>query len=354
VTRPHIAVNASVLGDRPSGLGRYVLSLIEALQNADAQVSAHQSSSALIRRDRGLTRHAARLLWCQTALRGRVRRSGADVLLNPLPEGLLFPVVPQVTVLHDLIPLTFPVLYPRQQWYFRRLVPAILRRSRMVITLSEATRRQAVETYRVPLERTRVIPAGYDRRVFRAEGPARGDGGLPYVLFVGNILPHKNVVRLVEAFTLVGRRTPARLIIAGKGWPSEVALVQARAAEAGVPIELRSYVAHDELPALYRGARVVVVPSLAEGFGLTALEAMATGTPVVASDRTSLPEVVGDGGLLVDPTDVAAIADAVTAVLTDDALHKDLSARAIARAATFSWERTAREVLDVLTAVATA
>jgi glycosyltransferase involved in cell wall biosynthesis len=263
------------------------------------------------------------LLWCQTALRWRVR--GADVLLNPLPEGVLSSAVPQVTVLHDLIPLTFPALYPRQQWYFRRLVPAILRQSRMVLTLSEATRRQALDTYDLSLERTRVIPTGYDRRVFRAEGPARGDGGLPYVLFVGNILPHKNVVRLVDAFTLVGRRTAARLVVAGQGWPSEVALVQARVAEAGVPIELRSYVAHAELPALYRGARVVVVPSLAEGFGLTALEAMASGTPVVASNTTSLPEVVGDAGLLVDPTDVRAIADAITAVLTDDALHKDLN-----------------------------
>jgi glycosyltransferase involved in cell wall biosynthesis len=218
--------------------------------------------------------------------------------------------------------------------------------------LSEATRRHALDTYRLPPERTRVIPTGYDRRVFRPDGPVRGDGGLPYVLFVGNILPHKNVVRLIEAFARVGRRTAARLVIAGQGWPSEVALVQARVAEAGVPIELRSYVAHDELPALYRGARVVVVPSLAEGFGLTAVEAMASGTPVVASNTTSLPEVVGDAGLLVDPTDVAAMADAITVVLTDDALHKDLSARAIARAAMFSWERTAREVLDVLTAVA--
>lgn len=348
MTPLHIAINASVVGDRPSGLGRYALSLIEALQSTDAEVSVLQSSSSLIRRDRGLTRHAARLAWCQTTLRWRLRRSGADVLLNPLPEGVLGPAIPQVTVLHDLIPLTFPAFYPRQQWYFRRLVPAILRQSRMVLTLSEATRRQAVDTYRLPAERIRVIPTGYDRRVFRADGPARGDGGLPYVLFVGNILPHKNVARLVEAFTLVAQRTAARLVVAGQGWPSEVAKVQARAAAAGVPIELRSYVGHDELPALYRGARVVVVPSLAEGFGLTVLEAMASGTPVVASNTTSLPEVVGEAGLLVDPRDPEAIAAAIVSTLTDDALHKELRARGIARAATFSWERTARELLQAL------
>jgi glycosyltransferase involved in cell wall biosynthesis len=129
-------------------------------------------------------------------------------------------------------------------------------------------------------------------------------------------------------------------------------LLKARAGAAGVPIELRSYVRHDELPALYRGARVVVVPSLAEGFGLTALEAMASGAPVVASNTTSLPEVVGDAGVLVDPRDVSVMADAITSILTDDAFHKDLSARGIARAAAFSWKRTACDVLSVLTAVA--
>jgi glycosyltransferase involved in cell wall biosynthesis len=214
--RPHIAINASVIGDRPSGLGRYALSLIDALQSAEGGVSVHQSGSSVIRRDRGLARHAARLIWCQTKLRWQLRRSGARVLLNPLPEGVLFSPVPQVTVLHDLIPLTFPADYPRQQWYFRRLVPAILRQSRMVLMLSEATRRQALDTYRLPAERTRVIPTGYDRDVFRPDGPAFGDGGLPYVLFVGNILPHKNVLRLVDAFGIVGRRTAARLIIVAR------------------------------------------------------------------------------------------------------------------------------------------
>ena len=259
-----------------------------------------------------------------------------------------------MTVLHDLIPLSFRADYPRQQWYFGRFVPAILRQSRMVVAVSEATRQQALSTYDLPSERTCVIPNGYDRQVFRPEGPAAADGGVPYALFVGNILPHKNLRGLIDAFAIVARRTAARLVIAGNGRPRDVALLEARAREAGVPIELRSYVEPNDLPALYRGARVVVVPSLAEGFGLTALEAMASGTPVVVSNTTSLPEVVGDAGLLVDPRNVDAIADAIVAALTDDALHKELRARGIARAAAFSWERTAREVLNVLNTAARA
>jgi glycosyltransferase involved in cell wall biosynthesis len=106
------------------------------------------------------------------------------------------------------------------------------------------------------------------------------------------------------------------------------------------------------LPALYRGARLLAMPSLAEGFGLPALEAMACGTPVVVGNTSARPEVVGDAGLLVDPGDTAAIADAVLRVLTQDPLRKELIARGLTRAAEFSWERTARQTLNVLDEVA--
>ena len=353
--RPHdIAVNASVVGDRPSGLGRYALELIGALQKLDGRVTVHRSDWPWIRRDRGLARHALRLLWCQTTLRLATSGGKASVLLNPVPEGVLFTRVPQVTVLHDLIPLAFPAQYPRQQWYFRRFVPAMLRKSRMVVAISRATSAQAMQTYGLAPERIRIVPSACDLQRFRPDGPAVADGGVPYVLFVGTLLPHKNLPRLVEAVAIAGRRTALRLVIAGHGAPGDIARLQARAKDSDVSIELRSYVPFDELPALYRGARVVVVPSLAEGFGLTALEAMASGTPVIVSNTTSLPEVVGEAGLRVDPQDSDAIAEAIVAVLTDDALHKDLSARGLTRAATFSWERTAREMLDVLRAVTAA
>ncbi len=354
MTDLRVAVNASVVGERPSGLGRYTLSLIDALERGGAPLAVHRTASSIIRRDRGLARHALRLLWCQTALRRRVHGGNADALLNPLPEGMLFASVPQVTVLHDLIPLAFPTQYPRQQWYFRHFVPAILRRSRMVVAVSEATRQHGAATYGLPAERTCVIPPGYDRALFGTEGPVVDDGGAPAVLFVGNLLPHKNVPRLIDALAIVSRRSAVRLVIAGWGRQREVARLEARARAAGVTMELLSYVPAEQLAALYRGARVVVVPSLAEGFGLTALEAMASGTPVVASNTTSLPEVVGDAGLMVDPRDPEAIAEAIVRILTDDALHKELRARGIARAVTFSWERTARELLHVLTMAARA
>jgi glycosyltransferase involved in cell wall biosynthesis len=267
-----------------------------------------------------------------------------------MPEGVLYCRVPQVTIVHDLIPLMFPRDYPRQQLYFRQFVPRVLRASRIVIADSEATRRQVITAYGLAPERLRVVPGGYDAERF-CIGPGACDPEGPYVLYVGNLLPHKNLIRLVEAFAEVRRRVPTRLVLAGRGRRQHIAALTSLAARLGVPAELKSYVSHDELPALYRGARVVVLPSLAEGFGLTALEAMASGTPVVAANISAIPEVVGDAGQLVDPYDTRAIADSIVLLFTDEERRKDLIARGLKRVGQFSWQRTADEVLGLLDSV---
>jgi glycosyltransferase involved in cell wall biosynthesis len=308
--------------------------------------------SPLTRPDRGVRGHVARLLWCQTALRARVGLERPGVLLNTLPEGVLRCRVPQVTVVHDLIPLAFPRDYPRQQFYFRRLVPAILRESRAVIAVSEATRREVIAAYGLSPERVRAIPNGYDPAEFAPVGPATDDGGVPYVLYVGNLLPHKNLPRLIEAVARAARHSPVRLVIAGSGTPGRLAELRKLAEKAGSRLELMPYVSQQALPALYRGASLVAMPSLAEGFGLPALEAMACGTPVVVGKTSAIPEVVGNAGLLVDPEDTGAISGAILRLLTQDSLRKELTARGLARAAGFSWERTAGRMLTVLDEVA--
>ncbi len=204
---------------------------------------------------------------------------------------------------------------------------------------SAATRRQVLEAYGLPADRVHVIPCGFDATRFRPAGPVADDGGVPYVLYVGNLLPHKNVPRLIEAVARVAERIPVRLVVAGTGRPAHLEPLIALAEGTGARVEWKRYVPPDDLPALYRGARLLALPSLAEGFGLTALEAMACGTPVVAANTSSIPEVVGDAGLLVDPREPAALADAILRLLTDEPLQKELSARGLARAARFSWER---------------
>ena len=360
--QPTIAINASVLGPAPSGLGQYALGLVRSLDPLREGLVVYTSwpeplaglraavrrTASLVRPDRRIKGHAARLLWCQTALRARVAVERPAVLLNTLPEGILRGHLPQVTVVHDLIPLAFPRDYPHQQFYFRRLVPAILRESHTVIAVSEATRHEAISAYGLRPERVRTIPNGYDTAEFVPIGPATDDGGVPYVLFVGNVLPHKNLPRLIEAIGRVGRRCPVRLVIAGSGAPWRLAELRRLADNGGSRLDVMPYMSQPALAALYRGARLVAMPSLLEGFGLPALEAIACGTPVVVGNTSAMPEVVGTAGLLVDPEDTSAIADAILRLLTQDSLRKELAARGLARAAAFSWERTARQVLAVL------
>jgi glycosyltransferase involved in cell wall biosynthesis len=251
-------------------------------------------------------------------------------------------------MLHDLIPLAFPRQFPRQLFYFRRLVPALLRQSRRIVVNSEATKRDAIARYGLAPARLRIIAWGYDATRFRPDGERPRDVPGPYVLAVGSLLPHKNLGTLVEAVGRIRAAHPVRLVVAGPGRAAEVRQLRTQAERCRIDLDYRSYTAPAELAALYRGAEAVVVPSLREGFGFTALEAMASGTPVVVSNTSSLPEVVGEAGLLVDPTDAEQVATAIVRTLTERGLRDGLVARGLERARAFSWERAASEVSSVL------
>ncbi|MGH7334339.1 MAG: glycosyltransferase family 4 protein [Candidatus Rokuibacteriota bacterium] len=359
--RSAIAVNASIVGERPTGLGHYSLQLISALDEFGERLIVYTSCpdliaapratihrvSARMRPERGASGHLQRLFWIQTGLRLRLQRDRPRVLLNLMPEGLLQSRLPQITVVHDLLPLRYPAEYPRQQYYFRHFIPAVLRVSRAVVVTSESTRRDLLAFYRgLSPASIHVIPCGYDARRFTAEAADRPLDGAPFALYVGNVLPHKNLLTLVEAFGMVARRHEGRLVIRGWGHPVHVQALRDRIESLGLAprIDWQPYVSAQDLARLYRQARMLVLPSLYEGFGLTALESMACGTPVIASNVSSLPEVVGEAALLVEPTDVEAIAAAMTRLFNDDALVKELATRGPTQAARFSWQKAAGAV----------
>jgi glycosyltransferase involved in cell wall biosynthesis len=215
------------------------------------------------------------------------------------------------------------------------------------VVTSESTRHDLLAFYRhLSTASIHVIPCGYDARRFGADAAERPFDGEPYALYVGNVLPHKNLLTLVEAFAMVARRHEGRLVIRGWGQPVHVHALRDRieSLQLAARVDWQPYARADDLPHLYRQARMLVLPSLYEGFGLTALESMACGTPVITSNVSSMPEVVGEAALLVDPTDAPAIASAMTRLFTDDALVKDLGARGLVQAARFSWEKAARAV----------
>lgn len=354
-----IAINASIVDGRPSGLGVYAQALVAAMHALHGDLVVYTSrpdampcARAILgwgEPSHGGPGHLWRVLWTQTALPRRIRQDQADVLVNPLAEGPTRASVPQVSVIHDVIPLLYPEESPRQRWYIRSFVPAVLRASARVIADSAQTKADVVAYYGLSSERIAVIPPGVNRTQFYPRPEARAEasrlGLRTFVLFVGNLRPHKNIGRLLEALAQV----PGGLTLAVVGyrdpryWPA----LAERAEELGVAGRVRflGFMEARWLPVLYSAALAVVVPSLHEGFGLPVLEAMACGAPVIASTSGALRETAGDAAVLVDPRDVPGWASAITRVSADASLRADLRARGVARAAQFSWTETARRVL---------
>jgi glycosyltransferase involved in cell wall biosynthesis len=252
----------------------------------------------------------------------------------------------------DLTTLLFP------DWHLpavRGHWQAILERARscgdVIVTCSNHSKQDIERSLGIEADRIVVAPlaaddgftpngdAGTDRVALQAWGLEPGR----YILSVGTLEPRKNHVRLVEAFDRLRKKGLSRgvpLVLAGaRGWMYEPLLETIRRLDLGDHVRLMGHA--DPLAALYRGASVMVYPSLYEGFGLPPLEAMACGTPVITSSASSLPEVVGDAGLLVDPHDPDALTDAMATVLSDDRLRSRMRENGLARAATFSWARTA-------------
>ena len=259
-----------------------------------------------------------------------------------------------VMTIHDIIPLTNPEWVPapdvrrmRAQLDFAR------RRCQAVITDSEFVRGQLLARGLDP-ERVTAVPLAC-APAFRPRDPAhqavcRAAAGLgpeePFILFVGTLDPRKNLRTLLAASAAVRRQAPHRLVVVGKnpyGPDPELA---------GQGILHQTGVADETLAGLMSAATLFVLPSLAEGFGLPVLEAMACGCPVIASATTSLPEVAGDAAIWVAPLDADALAERLRALLRDESLRRDLRAKGLARAAQFSWERTARETFAVYRRVA--
>ena len=280
------------------------------------------------------------------SMRGALR---ADVAFFPHydvpPVG---PLPPLVLTVHDLSHFVLRDLFPAHKralaW---RLMRRAVGRARIVMTDAESTRRDLLERIPTAGARVRVVPLGVGDSFVQ---PSPASLAAPYLLCVGNRKPHKNLVGAVEVFARLRPSHPGlRLVLVGPSY-ADGDPVRRLAEERGVgsAVEDLGAVSDERLQALYAGAACFVFPSRYEGFGLPVLEAMAAGAPVVASDRASVPEVVGDAGLLADPDDPGAFAAAVERVLTDAALRETLIARGRERAAKFTWEAAATEVAAAL------
>lgn len=297
-----------------------------------------------------------RIVWEQTRLAALSRR--LDLLHGMAFVCPLASACPTVVSVHDLSFMRYPEAFRRfNRTYLSLFTRLSVRRAARVIAGSESTRQDVIELCRVRPERVVTVLDGVDEAFTPASADAcdefRRAKGLPdgYILYLGTLEPRKNIARLIDAYAALKRpggcRMPPLVIAGAKGWFYESLFTQVTSLGLLDDVLFPGFVAADELPWWYRAATLFVYPSRFEGFGLPVLEAMASGTPVITSNVSSLPEVAGDAALLVHPDDTAALSDAIASLLSDDALRGRLRTAGLARAATFSWNRTAAETIGV-------
>lgn len=364
-----IAIDAHSIGAKLGGNESYALNLIEALAQVDQSneytlyVTTTQAYDRLHQRWPNFkvrnTRPHTPLIRIPLTLSAELRKNPVDVLHVQFTAPPFCPC-PVVVSIHDLsfehLPHTFN---RRSRTQLRLTVRHSARRAARIISLSEHTKRDIVETYGISAEMISAIPLAAPTHF----APVSDDNELQrvrqtygivgeYILTVGSIQPRKNLARLVRAYASLRKKQIGdsfpKLVLVGKcAWLYDETLRALQETGIKDSVILTGYVPESDLPALYSGARCFVYPSYFEGFGLPPLEAMKCGTPVMVGNATSLPEVVGDAALTVDPFDINAIASGLESMLNDSVLRDTLRVKGKARATFFDWRDTARRTLGV-------
>ena len=362
-----IAIDAHTVGTGLGGNESYAANLIEAL----AEIDSVNDYTLYVTRDKAVARFRNRwpnfrvrstlphtpLIRIPLTLSAELRSHPVDVLHVQFTSPPFAPC-PVVVSIHDLsfehLPETFN---RRSRAQLRFTVRRSARHAARVLALSEHARNDIISTYKIAPDLVTTIPLAApahfrpvedenELQRVRQTYAIKGD----YILSVGSLQPRKNLTRLLSAYEGLRRTRPKdslpQLVLVGKlGWLYRETLKAIE--EFGTDVIVTGYVPETDLPALYSGALCFVYPSFFEGFGLPPLEAMKCGTPVITGDRTSLPEVVGDAGMLVNPFDTEAIAAAISTLIDDSSLRSRLRIKSLNRAGIFDWRETARRTLEV-------
>lgn len=375
----HIALNALPVYTeatfRNAGVSRFTARLIDAVLKAD---DAHRYSVFLndsvreppfrtrpgvrLRRTRLPTsRTWVRILWEHLVAPGHLAMAGADVVHSFLNVTPLAAPGRHVVVVHDLSFLRAPETHPtHRRWYLHAATRLSSRRAGAVLADSKSTRRDLIELFGVRPDKISVVYAGaepqfHPRPEAEVEAFCAAHGvRRPFVLSVGTIEPRKNVDVLIRAFARLrreGRYAGSLVIVGGRGWMGVDVPDLIQAAQVVDHAQWLGYVDQRELPFWYSAADLLVYPSSYEGFGMPPLEAMASGTPVITSNRSSLPEVVGDAGITVEPRNEAALADAMARVLQSPERRDAMRARGLVQARRFSWQSAAETCLNAYQSV---
>lgn len=361
-----IGIDAHTVGDKLTGNETYIYYLIKSLSNLDSNNSYHiyytkAKAKNFVAKDNFKFQKIKihnRFVRLSMSFPFELYKHPVDILLVQYIAPLICPCRLIVTI-HDIGYKRYPAFFTKA---FRRrqsfLVPLNIKKARKIITISEFSKRELIELYNVPEDKVSVtyLGVGEEFKPIKdaekiAEITSRYKINTKFILYTGNLQPRKNLVRLIGAFNLLKKhkKIEHKLVIVGrKAWLYGDIFKAMESSEFAEDIIWTDYIPQNDLIMLYNVADVCVYLSLYEGFGLPLVEAMACGTPVIAANSNSLPEVVGDAGILVDPLDVESISKAICEVISNDKLRYEMVEKGLKRAKLFPWENTAKKTLKIL------
>jgi glycosyltransferase involved in cell wall biosynthesis len=358
----NLLVNLSFLFDKPTGLSVYAKNLFPYLKTLDPTLltatkipdfSCYQIPNNLTPAQ-GSKGHFNRLLWTQFQLPKIYQKLQSSLLFSPIPEAPLYNKKCNfVVTVHDLIPLRFPKRFSPLIPYFKYYIPQVLQQAKHIICDSQATADDMVNFYKIPAHKITIILLAFDQNNFQPIN--LNDRQLnkvykPYFIYIGRPDPHKNLTRIIKAFAQLKNNQDLELWLVGAEDPRYTPKLQELAQELNIKQQIKflDYVSYEQLPVIINQALALVFPSLWEGFGLPVLEAMACGTPVITSKISSLPEVAGDGAILIDPYNIQELNSAMESLVNDQNLRIQLKEAGLKRASQFSWEKTGNHTVEIL------
>lgn len=351
-----VAIDVQTTLGQPTGFGFYVSNLVKALQKR----SDSDLELALVRPDNAKDFSTPqRFIWDQFTYPRKAREQGVDLIHQPCFSAPLLHKGPVVVTIHDIISILFPqTIKLASRVFYSKWMPLSYRKALQIITISNSTKNDIVKILGIDKNKITVIPLAVDEKFNDSVSAVEVERvkkkyKLPerYILHIGTLEPRKNLGFLIEAFSQVIRDSDfddLRLVITGKkGWYFEGLFGKVKKLNLEKKVIFTGYFDEEDKPALYRGATVFAFPSLYEGFGLPPLEAMASGVPVISSNTSSMPEVIGEAGILLSPDDEDAWVTNIKKVVSSELLQAEMKKKNKKQLEKFSWDKTAEETLRV-------
>lgn len=359
-----IALNGTIISSfRNDGFSRVAFETLKSLSNQYDNIRIYSDyegwgaktfKTNRIFSESNFKGHATRFLWHQIILPRVIKKENIDVYFSPIPDGMILPPCKQITTVYDLLPLIYPESSPRIRYYYKYILPHIIKASSALVVGSESTKNDILKYFsdiKCPIS---VIYPGYRKEVFLKRsadeiGKVKDKYGLNgYFLTVSEIRPYKNIRTLIRSFAKIKNRELFLAVVGKKGKLEQD--IESLPVELGLEkrVKFLGYVPDEDLAALYSGAIATIHPSLYEGFGLPPVEAMACGCPIIVSNTSSLPEVCGNAAVYFDPLDSGQMTSAMDSVFSDKALRDKMVYSGNIRAKMFSFDKAAIKILDII------